>query len=151
MEINCYQCEDLIYKPIALLCSKILEDSGKILILLDVKDSEKAKIDNKEIDDGLWTFSKTKFLPHASVFDNDFLPSRQPIFITNTEENLNDANYLIITGAVSTNFIKQFDKICYFYRPDINNKHLSTLSQLTNLANKFNHFEQKDGKWQKLQ
>ncbi len=151
MEINCYRCEELIYKPIALLCTKILDEKSRAIILIDILDEKRAMEQNKEIDDGLWTFSKIKFLPHSSVFDKEFQPQRQPIFISNKEENLNNSDYLIITANFSSDFAKGFRKICYFYRPQLDNSHLKIINQLKTITSNINHFEQNNGKWQKIQ
>ena len=150
IEVNCYNCGEPIYKSIGLVATKILEEKKKLLILLDIYDEELARMQNKEIDEGLWNFAKLKFLPHCSIFDKDFNHNRQPIFITNQESNVNNADYLLITGDFSCDFANKFAKIGYFYNPDPNNKHIKIISQLNIISKNFNSFEKKQGKWLRI-
>jgi len=108
MEVNFYQIDDLLYKSIAPLLLKILEENKKVLIY----SQNEQQIE--EIDNGLWSFSKTKFLPHGTK--NDKIDhAKQPIFITDELENHNKANYLIMFGEAEKQFLQQFDKVFYFF------------------------------------
>ena len=110
MEINFYQSEEVIYKAIAPILIKILDQEKKAYIF--------TKDENiKEIDDGLWSFSKTKFVPHATTFDNLKI-TEQPIFIGSKLENINNANYLIKTTPAEEEFCKKFERICYFFNSE---------------------------------
>ena len=108
MEINFYQIDDVLYKSIAPLLLKVLEENKKALIYC--QDEQQIS----EIDNGLWSFSKTKFLPHGTKNDKIDL-AKQPIFITNQLENYNKANYLVMLFEVEEQFFKQFEKIFYFF------------------------------------
>lgn len=108
MEINFYQVDDILYKSIAPLLIKVLDENKKALIFC--QDEKQIT----EINDGLWSFSKTKFVPHGTKADK-IEHSLQPIFITNTQENYNQAGYLIMLLEVEEIFLKQFDKIFYFF------------------------------------
>lgn len=89
MEINFYQIDDLLHKMLAPLLLKIYEQQKKALIL-----SEDDEMTQK-LDLGLWNFSKTKFLPHITDQDNFDLKT-QPILLTKQEDNLNEADFLIM-------------------------------------------------------
>lgn len=108
MEINFYQLDSINYKSIAQILLKIREGENRTLIY--------AKNDEllKQIDEGLWSFSKTKFLPHATKWE-DVNPHEQPTFLTNEENNQNKANFLIMLDDVSDEFLKNFEKIFYFF------------------------------------
>ncbi len=108
MEINFYQVDDILYKSIAPLLIKVLDENKKALIFC--QDEKQIT----EINDGLWSFSKTKFVPHGTKADK-IEHSLQPIFITDTQENYNQAGYLIMLLEVEEIFLKQFDKIFYFF------------------------------------
>ena len=108
MEINFYQVDDIIYKSIAPLLIKVLDENKKALILC--QDEQQVT----EIDGGLWSFSKTKFVPHGTKADK-IDHALQPVFITNIEENFNQAGYLIMLSPAEEKFLKQFDKIFYFF------------------------------------
>jgi DNA polymerase IIIc chi subunit len=71
----------------------------------------------QKLDLGLWNFSKTKFLPHITDQD-DFELESQPILLTQREENLNKANFLLIFSEKSEEFMSNFDRIFYFFGPN---------------------------------
>jgi DNA polymerase IIIc chi subunit len=111
MEINFYQIDDLLHKMLAPLLLKIYEQQKKALIL-----SEDDEMTQK-LDLGLWNFSKTKFLPHITDQDNFDLKT-QPILLTKQEDNLNEADFLIMFAEKSEEFMKNFDRIFYFFGPN---------------------------------
>ena len=102
-EINLYISSDDILKSICQLASKILEDQKKILILC-------APDQVNQIDSSLWTFGRNRFIPHITSNDKNFDFARQPIIITSEENNFNNADYLIFTDAISSNFIGNFTR-----------------------------------------
>ena len=108
MKINFYQIDDILYKSIAPLLLKIMEENKKVLIYC--QDEQQLN----EVDNGLWSFSKTKFLPHGTKKDK-IKPDKQPIFITDKIDNSNQADYLVIFVEVEEKFLSQFDKIFYFF------------------------------------
>jgi DNA polymerase-3 subunit chi len=60
------------------------------------------------IDDLLWSYSTKTFLAHATC--NDPLKEKQPIYITNSEENPSDASILISIGENIPSNYNQFEK-----------------------------------------
>ena len=57
------------------------------------------KNDVSRINEALWTFHADSFIPHGSEKDGN--ADKQPIWITDKEENPNQANALIINGAAN--------------------------------------------------
>tara|TARA_Y100000389_G_scaffold35512_1_gene30213 strand:- start:6541 stop:6978 length:438 start_codon:yes stop_codon:yes gene_type:complete len=110
MEINFYQIDDLLHKMIAPLLLKIYEQQKKALILCENDEM------TQKLDLGLWNFSKTKFLPHITDQD-DFELESQPILLTQREENLNKADFLLMFSEKSEEFMKNFNRIFYFFGP----------------------------------
>jgi DNA polymerase IIIc chi subunit len=108
-EINFYQVDEAIGKSIAPLLLKILSEKKKVLIFC----REQAQID--EVDGALWNYGRNKFIPHASIFDKEFEPKRQPVLLTNKEENLNSADYLVFLDQPSESFISKFSRVFYFF------------------------------------
>ncbi len=108
MNINFYQTNDILHKSITPILIKILEEKKQALIFC--QDLELLG----QIDDGLWSFSKTKFIPHGKENDN-IKANQQPIFLSNNQENLNNANYLITFSKVEDEFIQKFEKTFYFF------------------------------------
>lgn len=143
MEINFYQCDETLVKSMAPLMLKILEENKKALIF----SSDQTRI--KEIDDGLWSYGKNKFIPHITIFDKNFTLERQPILISNKEENSNKADYLVLTEMTSESFISNFSRIFYFY-DSLNLEAAKTAAKkYQKLATKFNSYKKEDLKWVK--
>ena len=112
MEINFYQIDQIDQTAIANLAHKILKLKKRLLIF--GKDQELLK----QIDDKMWSFSKTKFLPHATKWEiaenKNCKLIDQPIFITN-EELEDDFQQLIKFSPVTIEFAQKFEKIFYFF------------------------------------
>lgn len=112
MEINFYQVEQIEQASIANLAYKILKSKKRLLVFAD--DEQLLK----QLDTKFWSFSKTKFLPHATKWDvgenQDFNIKDQPVFLTNEEYDGN-FNQIIIFSPISQNFIQKFERIFYFF------------------------------------
>jgi DNA polymerase IIIc chi subunit len=144
MEVNFYQTDDIIHKAMAPLLQKILEDKKKVLIYS--KNSDLLK----QIDDGLWSFSKTKFLPHSTKFEKSD-PLKNPIFLTDDEANENKAEFLIMLDKADDDFAKKFTKIFHFF----DNNNLSEAKKLwiyyKQKSANLNFYKKLDGKWSKME
>jgi DNA polymerase IIIc chi subunit len=79
---------DLMYKSVSTLVEKCYYSSLKVLIFSFSKEEIKL------IDNYLWSYSKKHFIPHATNAD-PFI-ERQPVLITDTLKNLNDADCLVL-------------------------------------------------------
>ncbi len=133
-EINFYQVDETIIKALAPLLLKILEEGKKALIFC----SDQAQI--KAIDDSLWSYGRSKFIPHVTISDKDFSFERQQILISNKEENSNQADYLVFLSEPSANFISSFSRVFYFFEEG----KFSAQSKPTNF------YKKEDGKWVKV-
>ena len=122
---------------------KILEENKKALIF-STDDTR-----TKEIDDGLWTYGKNKFIPHILISDKNFVMERQPILITNKAENSNKAVYLVLAESVAEAFLCEFSRVFYFY--DVLNLESAKAAakKYQKVASKFNSYKKDDGKWLK--
>ena len=130
-EINFYQVDEALGKSIAPLMLKILEEKKKVLIF--------TKNENliKEVDSNLWSFGRNKFIPHITIFDENFDLNRQPILITNKEENSNKADYLVFLDEPSQDLVSQFSRVFYFFEEGKNNSKLTPT----------NSYKKQQGKW----
>jgi DNA polymerase IIIc chi subunit len=108
-EISFYQVDEDLGKSIAPLMLKILGEKKHALIF--TRDEKLIK----DVDYNLWAYGKSKFIPHITVFDEGFEAKRQPIFITNKEENANNADYLIFLDEPSEGFAAGFKRVFYFF------------------------------------
>ena len=139
-EINFYQVDETVIKSLAPLLLKVLEEKKKALIFCA------NQIQIKEIDDALWSYGRNKFIPHATIFDKEFDFTRQPILISNKEENLNKADYLVFLQEPSKSFISSFKRIFYFFEP----QNLEVAKNLTKKINPTNSYKKESGKWVKF-
>ncbi|MFT5704035.1 MAG: DNA polymerase-3 subunit chi [Rickettsiales bacterium] len=143
MEINFYQVDDIIYKSIAPLLGKVLDENKKALIYCQ---DEAQKV---EIDNGLWSFSKTKFVPHSTSADK-LDHSTQPIFITSSEENPNKAEYLIMLTETGEEMLKQFDKIFYFFGSGEVKDARRLWTKYKKQSASLNFYRKNNGAWEKV-
>ena len=90
-----------------------------------------------EIDGALWNYGRNKFIPHATIFDKEFESKRQPILLSNKEENLNLADYLVFLDEPSEAFISEFSRVFYFFEEGNNSAKVK--------PTKF--YKKVDGKW----
>lgn len=143
MEVNFYQVDDIIYKSVAPLLIKLLEDNKKTLVYCE---NEKQV---SEIDDGLWSFSKTKFVPHAS-FKDKLNHSEQPILITHLKENHNQANCLVKFLEVEGEFLKGFEKTFYFFGSGNLEEARKLWSKYKKQSLKLNFYRKNQDKWERV-
>lgn len=61
----------------------------------------------------LWTYEDRSFLPHGSARDGQ--AERQPIWLTQTEENPNGADVLVLTDGASTAAIGDYSIACELF------------------------------------
>ena len=144
-EINFYQIDDVYHKSIAPLLIKTLDEGKKAFLFCSDEDRL------AEIDKGLWQFSKTKFVPHVTNKETDIeeLSSwdRQPIVISDEEDNKNGADYLVLINEPSSDFIKKFNRIFYFYTDEQIDEAKKFAKNFTKDGQKVKSFKKSDGKW----
>lgn len=58
----------------------------------------------------LWTYQENSFLPHGSAKDGK--PDQQPIWLTDKQENPNNAEILILTHGANHDSIKDYKLCC---------------------------------------
>lgn len=83
-------------------------DNGKKRIVIRMADKNTVE----KMSTTLWTFNPNAFLPHGSAKDG--YPDKQPIWLTDTDENPNSANILIAGNAVA-NDVSGFELVCEMF------------------------------------
>lgn len=73
------------------LVERTLERKWRALIRCESADRAAA------LDNLLWTYDESSFLPHAQAGDGD--PKRQPVLLTVENDNANNANVLFLVGG----------------------------------------------------
>jgi len=58
----------------------------------------------------LWAYKAEKFLPHGSVKNGH--PEKQPIWLTDKDENDNNANVLVLTQGQTAGTIETYSMVC---------------------------------------
>ena len=133
-QIIFYEVEEDLYKSIALLLYKIWQDGKKALFFLsDIQQIQ-------DFDAFLWSFARNKFLPHCTILDTQFILEKQPILLSNLQQNTNNADVLLFLELLDNSFIANFSRVCHFFMAK---------QQKTNLLAS-QHFYKKADKWQKI-
>lgn len=130
-EVNFYQVDEAVGKSMAPLLLKVLEEKKKVLIF--TRDEKLIK----EVDGALWVYGRNKFIPHVTIFDKEFEMERQPILISNKEENSNNADFLVFLDEPDQAFVSKFSRVFYFYEP----------GKLSAKIKPTNSYKKEDGKW----
>jgi len=73
-----------------------------------VKMSNKAEIER--MNTHLWTYKQNQFLPHGSAKNGH--PEKQPIWLTDQDENENNANVLVLTQGKADENIGAYSLVC---------------------------------------
>ncbi|MBP7709538.1 MAG: DNA polymerase III subunit chi [Rickettsiales bacterium] len=139
-EINFYQADETIIKSLAPLLIKVLDEKKKALIFC----KNAAQI--KAIDDSLWSYGRSKFIPHITISDTDFVMERQPILISDKEENANKADYLVFFDLPSSEFLSSFKRVFHFFEE----AGFSNAAALAKKVKPTNCYKKSDGKWVKF-
>lgn len=143
-EINFYQTDEAVARSLAPLLLKVLEEGKRVLVFCE--DNQQIK----DIDSALWSYGRHKFIPHATIFDKEFSFERQPVLITNKEENLNKADYLVFFDEVSHDFLATFPRIFHFFEMHEATKARGLAKKLKNADATINYYKKEEGKWAKL-
>jgi DNA polymerase IIIc chi subunit len=133
-EINFYEVDEGVVKAMAPILLKILDEKKRAFIF--IKNLEKIK----EIDASLWSYGRSKFIPHVTIFDKDFESEMQPILISNEEKNLNNAHYLIFLDEPNQDFLNDFSRSFYFFENSPNCLNIKP----------DNFYKKQSGKWAKV-
>ena len=132
-EINFYQTDEVVSKSIAPLMIKVLDDKKRVFIFC----KNPAQI--KEIDSALWNYGRNKFIPHSTISDKELDHKRQPVFISDKEENLNSADFLLFIDEPSKAFISSFARVFHFFEEGKNQSKIKPT----------NFYKKVSGKWVK--
>jgi DNA polymerase-3 subunit chi len=83
---------------------KALEQGRRIVVkTADASEAER-------LNEHLWVYRPDVFIPHGS--DKDEFKSDQPVYLTPSDENPNDADVLILTGGAQSPAIADFKLCC---------------------------------------
>jgi DNA polymerase-3 subunit chi len=145
MDIKFYEVSqtsnEKVIPPLLYKIYEQLEDN----ILLLLKDEDEIAIYDKL----LWVFSSNKFLPHGTKKDSKDHYKR--VFLTNREENLNQANIILTNKLANPEFLQKFSKQIFVFNKQHNDKYINYYQQLKDQANSIDYWQQDAaGKWFKI-
>jgi DNA polymerase-3 subunit chi len=86
------------------LLERALAESHRIVVLAG--SAERVA----HLDGLLWTYSEGSFLPHGSARDANM--PRQPIFLTERDENPNKATMLVLIDGANSTHLAEFARCC---------------------------------------
>ena len=86
------------------ILAKALDQGRRIVVRAP---DEKAA---ERLNESLWTFKPESFLPHGSRKDG--FAAEQPIWLTHTNDNPNEADVLILTGGTQEDDISSYALCC---------------------------------------
>lgn len=86
------------------ILSKALDTERRVVV--KASDAEQVQ----KINDLLWTYRADSFIPHGSAKDG--YESEQPVFLTESDDNPNGAEILILTGGATSEKISDFSLCC---------------------------------------
>ena len=95
------------------LLEKTLERDWRAVVMAGSEDRVEA------LNGLLWTYSRDGFLPHGSRRDGE--AERQPIWLTEADENPNGANVLFLVDGAESGRIGDFDLCCEMFDGRVEN------------------------------
>jgi len=88
-------------QALPLLLSKTLEAGKRAVVMVDTAKRAEA------LNNALWTQS-SGWLPHGSAKDGE--AERQPIWLTDSQENLNDASFVFLADGVECEDLSAYER-----------------------------------------
>jgi DNA polymerase IIIc chi subunit len=99
IKISCYQTPPaLLAKTFCKLAEKCYYSSKRTCVITNNNEF------TRELDRVLWTYSKKHFIPHAT--SEDPLSEKQPVYITDSFENLSSAGIFILVNPDTEKILK---------------------------------------------
>lgn len=84
------------------LLEKTLEAGKRALVLA----GSEARVE--VLADVLWTYDQNAWLPHGTPKDG--FPDQQPIWVSTSDDNINDATYLFLTDGAQSITVPDYDR-----------------------------------------
>jgi DNA polymerase IIIc chi subunit len=124
------------------LLKKSFQNNKKSLVYVDTHQNA------AQISDDLWKFTDDFILPHGLITEE--MPDKQPILLTHTLNNLNNADYIFFIGQVDISDITDFERYIVIF--DDSSEHIKThvrehYINLKNAGKTALYYKQQDGAW----
>lgn len=134
-----------IYKALDNLLEKVSLQKRRVIIRTD------SIMVAEEIDEMLWTYNLSKFIPHSIVGDR--YSGSSPIHITNESENPNRAEFLFIINIanLSASEMSKFERTFVLFDsndPEVLQSAQKLWAELANIIIDRHYWTQKTGGWE---
>lgn len=150
--INFYKLlsSDLLLSSIALIANKILDLDEKAILFFDNTE------DLKQMDEKLWQFSQSEFIPHLSELSEEFEEVKEevPLLLSDNKNNVIEAtNLFIFKPCKDFEFLKRFNKVFFLFSSEVEVELLNARAFWKEFANLKEDFSSKfyeqsaDRKW----
>jgi DNA polymerase-3 subunit chi len=144
-EIRFYHLEKQpLEQALPALTAKAYENGHKIVI----KTGSAEAIET--LDQLLWTYQEHSFLPHGAGKDAN--AADQPVWITDSDENPNNADVLILTHGAQSDLIKNFTLCCNLFdgrQPEALQKAREQWKHFQTLGFDMTYWQQGERGWEK--
>lgn len=123
--INFYKLFSLegFLPSIALISNKILDQDEKAVLFFESEEKL------NEMDERLWSFSQSEFIPHLSELSDEFeedIKDEVPLLLSNNKNNIiNATNLFIFAPCTDFDFLQKFNKVFFLFNPEIEAELLS--------------------------
>jgi len=134
---------DGLYNLLPSLLEKIIAKKHKVLISCNTKQIV------KRIDDLLWNYNGSKFLPHGTNIEEN--TQNQPILITSESDNLNNADVLISFSGKQVSDFSSFLRVFDIFEssPEQLESGRERWKEYKNKGYELSYFTSKNGSWAK--
>ncbi|MCP4354978.1 MAG: DNA polymerase III subunit chi [Proteobacteria bacterium] len=134
---------DGLYSLLPSLLEKIIQKKHKVLISCNTEQIV------KRVDDLLWNYNGSKFLPHGTNTEDN--TQDQPILITSEPENLNNADVLISFSGKQVSGFSSFLRVFDIFEnsPEQLESGRGRWKDYKDKGYELSYFTSKDGHWAK--
>ena len=103
-EISFYHLESTsLDRALPKLLEKVLERGYRAVVVAGSEERVEA------LNSALWTYEQRAFLPHGS--DEDGFADRQPIYLTNVDENPHGSDVLVLVDGTMSEQLNSFERV----------------------------------------
>jgi DNA polymerase-3 subunit chi len=100
------------------------------------------------VDKALWTFSTNAFIPHGDKSLG--FCHRQPIYLTEKFENLNNAQVAVIVDTLDYKNYDNFEKVIIIFEEEEQGRGVPLYSDLKNHVKNVTYWKQSTQGWEKM-
>lgn len=103
MRVDFYHLKDSpMERALPQLLTRILKSGQRAVVMAASQDRVEALANT------LWTYDPNSWLPHGTAKDG--WPDRQPVWLTDKEENPNGARFLVLTDGMSSSQMATYER-----------------------------------------